>query len=431
MLKRVSVYITGLMVFAVSVGLFAAPERVLLKNGVPVVLNTDQSSELVAINVFINAGSAYENDADNGTAGLAFSMLTRGTKLRSAEKFAEETESLGVVLGASAGDDHSTVSMTATKKNFASGLELLADAFLNPVFAEEELSKVKQVALARIKSLEDDSFSYAMKGYRELLFKDDSYRFDTLGSAENVNKISAADLAAFHAKNLTAGNILISVSGDFIKEDMLETLNFRFKALKEGGRAVFPARETVVNSPNEGKQKTEKNQSVVLVGFICPKIAEKDYAALKVLNSVLGGGMSSKLFRDLREKEGLAYSIGSFYPSRRKASGFTFYAGTRKDNIEKVKKGMLDAAALAGTEGYISAEEFENARNYLVGQFRLDHQRNASKAWYLGWYENTGIGFEYDEKILEELKAVKLADLTAAAKKYFTANSVTFVLESN
>ncbi|MEI7904037.1 MAG: pitrilysin family protein [Candidatus Firestonebacteria bacterium] len=418
-----------LLCLAAASGLFAAPEKQLLQSGVPVVLNADQSSGIIAVSVFINAGSAFETEADNGISGLAFSMLTRGTKARNAEKFAEEAEALGIGLSASAGDDYSTISLICTKKNITQGLELLADALLNPIFPEEELAKVKQVTLARIKALEDDSFSFALKNYRNLLFKGDSYRFDSLGSSQNVSKIAAAQLASYHAEYFTAGNILISVSGDFNTKTMLGDLNSRLKTIRAGSRVVFPS-SVYSGLSAEGKLKTEKNQSVVLVGFICPKVADRDYAALRVLNSALGGGMSSKLFRDLREKEGLAYSIGTFYPSRRKASGFTFYAGTRKENIEKVKQGMLEASVRSGSAGYFTREEFENARNYLIGQYRLDHQRNSKKAWYLGWYETTGTGFEYDLKVIEELKAVQPEDLAAAGKKYFV-NPVVFVLESN
>ncbi len=400
-----------------------------LSNGLKVVFNPDKSSGIIALQVFVRAGSAWETPADSGTASLAVRMITRGTKTHTAEELAAASEGLGVSISAASGEDHSIISLVCTDKTFTEASAILFDMLINPTFPEAELSKLKKVAISKLKAEKDDNFAYTLQRLKSQMFKGDSYGLNPLGTEENISAATSARMVDFYAKNFKAGNICVSVSGSFDKDNMLSSLEKGLSGLPSGGGALKLQSTIEAVTENYGSDKMKKNQAVVMTGFYAPELASADYAALKVLSSVLGGGMSSKLFSSLREKEGLAYSIGTIYPSRAKACAFIFYAGTRKENIERIKQGILDAAASAGKPGYITAKELEDAKNLLVGQFRLDHQTNEDRARYLGWFELNGAGFGYDASYPENVKAVTLEEVTKAAVKYLVQPK-TFVLDN-
>ena len=422
-----------LLAFIVLAALFslaaAAAQSFSLSNGLKVVLNPDKSSGIIALQVFVRAGSAWETPADSGTASLAVSMMTRGTRTRTAEELAAAAEALGVSISAVSGEDHSIISLVCTEKTFPEASAILFDMLLNPVFPESELSKLKKVAVSKLKAEKDDNFAYSLQRLKSQMFPGDSYALDPLGTEENISAATSAGMVDFYAKNFKAGNICAGVSGSFDKDEMLSSLEKGLSGIPSGGETRKLQSTIGAGAAACGSDKMKKNQAVVMTGFYAPELASADYAALKVLSSVLGGGMSSKLFSSLREKEGLAYSIGTIYPSRAKTCAFIFYAGTRKENIERIKQGILDAAASAGKPGYITEKELEDAKNLLVGQFRLEHQTNEERARYLGWFELGGAGFGYDAAYPETVKAVTLGEVIKAAAKYLVQPK-TFVLDN-
>jgi predicted Zn-dependent peptidase len=149
-----------------------------------------------------------------------------------------------------------------------------------------------------------------------------------------------------------------------------------------------------------------------------PEISDNDYAALKVLNSLLGEGMTSRLFTEVREKESLVYQIGSFYPSLKQKSHFVIYAATTPKNLKKVKAEILAVLEKIKKEP-ISNDELEHYKSHLIGTFLTAHQAIARQAWYLGWYETIGAGYQFDRKYLELVSKVSSADVQRVAQKYF------------
>ncbi len=407
----------------------AAAQAFALSNGLKVVLNPDRSGGIIALQVFVRAGSAWETPADSGTATLAVRMITRGTRSRTAEELAASAEALGASISAASGEDHSIISLVCTEKTFPEASAILFDMLLNPVFPEPELSKLRKVVLSKLKAQKDDNFAYTLQRLKSRMFPGDSYALDPLGTEENISAATSSRMLDFYAKNFKAGNMCVSVSGSFDRDEMLSSLEKGLSGIPAGAGAGKLQSTIEAGSEKYGSEKMKKNQAVVMTGFYAPELASGDYPAMKVLSSVLGGGMSSKLFSSLREKEGLAYSIGTIYPSRAKTCAFIFYAGTRKENIERIKQGILDAAASAAKPGYVTEKELEDAKNLLVGQFRLEHQTNEARARYLGWFELAGAGFGYDASYPEAVKAVTLEEVSKAAAKYLVQPK-TFVLDN-
>ncbi|MFH1075108.1 MAG: pitrilysin family protein [Candidatus Firestonebacteria bacterium] len=409
---------------------FGAPEKTALKNGITVILNKDPASPIIAVTLFVKNGSSYESKKNNGVTNLAFDLLMKGTTTKDAAEFAEEIESIGASLEASGGDDFSTVSLVSVQKYFSKALDLMAEAVLTPAFNKNELDKVRRETLAVIKTREDRNFEFTYCKFKEVFYAGHCYRLDKLGTPESLPNISAEDVSKAYFSGLSVPRIVIAVSGDCFP-DIIEMLERRFGSIaeKDQGSLKQGNMDFKLEKNEEVTIKSDKAQSMLLIGYPAPSVGTPDFPAIKVLSSAVGGGMSSKLFNDLREKQGLAYEIGSFSPTKLYGSHFVFYAGTRKENIEKLKAGIFEQVEKIKTGSALSEEDITAAKNYIVGNFYLDKQTNARKAWYLGWYEIMGKGFAYIDGYAEDISKVAKADINRAAGRYFN-NHVLAVMES-
>ena len=410
--------------------LFGAPEKVALKNGITVILNKDTGSPIIAVTLFVKNGSSYESRENNGVTNLAFDLLTKGTTTKDAAKFAEEVESIGASLDASGGDDISTVSLVSVQKYFPKALGLMAEAVLTPAFSRDELEKQRKETLAAIKSREDRNFEFTYRNFKEVFYEGHCYRLDKLGTPDSLPKINTEDVSKAYLSGLSAPRIVIAVSGDYF-QDIMEMLERRFGSIpaKDDGSLKQGNTDFKLEKNGETTVKSDKAQCMLLIGYPAPSLGTPDFPAVKVLSSAIGGGMSSKLFNDLREKQGLAYEIGSFSPTKLYGSHFVFYAGTRKENIEKLKAGIFEQVEKIKNGSALSEEDITAAKNYIVGNFYLDKQTNSRKAWYLGWYEIMGKGFAYIDGYAGDISNVTKADINKAAEKYFN-NHVLSVMES-
>ena len=151
--------------------------------------------------------------------------------------------------------------------------------------------------------------------------------------------------------------------------------------------------------------QAEKAQTMILRSVEAPSMLEKDYAVWKVVNAVLGGRSSSRLFRVIREERGLAYAVGSFYPSRKLGSQFVVYAGTRPQSANEVR------ALFDEVFGPVSAEELADAKRLIKGEFALDHEEVTRRVYYLGWYESLGLGAGFDSEYPRRIDAVALDEV--------------------
>ena len=421
--------VIGAFLFFCS-SLLGAPEKTALKNGITVILNKDTSSSIIAVTLFVKNGSSYETKENNGVTNLAFELLMKGTPAKDAAKFAEEIESIGASLDGSGGDDISTVSLVSVQKYFPKALDLMAESVLTPAFNKDELEKVRKQTLAAIKSREDRNFEFTYRNFKEVFYANHCYRLDKLGTKESLPNISAEDVSNAYLAGISAPRIVIAVSGDYFA-DIMEMLERRFGSIPANDAGLLKQGVTEFKLEKNGETviKTDKAQSMLLIGYPAPSVSDPDFPAVKVLSSAVGGGMSSKLFNDLREKQGLAYEIGSFSPTKLFGSHFVFYAGTRKENIEKLKDGIYEQVEKIKNGTALNEEDITSAKNYIVGNFYLDKQTNARKAWYLGWYEIMGKGYAYIDGYADDISKVTKTDINKTAGKYFN-NRVLAVMES-
>lgn len=403
--------------------LAAEPQKYILGNGLTIIIKETPGLGLVGISAFVKASALNETKKDAGIAVMAASMLKQGTKTRSAEGLAEELEFCGANMGVETAPDYTAVSYLSRSRDFGLGINMLNDILNNAVFPKDELNKQKDNAISDIEQIKDNPSALAQEELSQLVYKNHPYGIKAEEKIPNIKNFSRADLLKFYSRYYVPSNIIISIAGD-IKEK--EALQLCQKTFRFGDRGEGKENQDIRISgyPEKLRKNSEKKitkkglQAAWLdIGYLGVSIAQADYPALKVLSDILGSGMSSRLFTEIREKRGLVYSIGSYFPSNKQKSVFVVYAVASGKNLAKVKKMVFEQVDKIKTQK-VSAEELNRAKNYINGKFIIAHQDLIRQAWYPGWLESLGIDCQMDQDYKNMINSVTADDILRVAKKY-------------
>lgn len=413
-------------------------KKIIFNNGLTLIYKENKSNEIIAMDLFIKAGIWYENENNAGITNFIQRLLLKGTATRTSEELALEIESIGGRINVDVADDYAETYVVIAKTHFAKGLEILFDVVNNPSFLTEEIEKERNMILAQIKSKEDSIFETTYDLFNEALYGKYPYHKTVSGTKETILSINRKDLINFHEKFYKPRNMVLVVVGNIPQEKVTGDLKKIFnteecteevcplpeedtediKIKEESTDKLIPKRK----SPYKKSYKRKFKQSYLMLGYILPEGGSNDYPALKVINALLGGGMSSRLFVNVRDKEALAYEVGSFYPTRRFKSRFVIYLGLDEKNITKARNKILEEIKKLNQEK-VTEKELQEVKNYLKGIFILDHQTNKRQAWYLGWYEIIGKAYLYDNLYLKDLEKVTSEDIMKISEKYFKDNT--------
>ena len=417
-------------------------EAVTLPDGMRLLMKPLKESQTVAIKVFIKGGQGAEPIP--GVATLTANMLSQGTIARSAEEISRELESKGMSLQASADEDFLEITGSALKDDLPSLLLVLNDVLTHPAFAEDELAKQKDQLKQSIETSRENPSSVAFENLTMSLYPSHPYGDVGKRVEDHLSLIKRDDLVGYFNQYAQPGNMVVSVVGNFDPETLRHDLGAGFMTTTAGTptasadttapanpsslktdapAAPPPLKENVVVTQN----KTKQAATWIARGWLAPAIGDADYASLKVLNSLLGTGMSSRLFTDIREKHGMAYVVGSMYPSHEEDSRFVLYIGTDPKNEQTVQDQFAkEIGTLQGAP--VTDGELQQAKDKLIGSFALSHETNMNQAYYLGFFETVGVGYRYDEHYADLVRAVTPADIQRVAQKYFSQPNVTVVV---
>jgi predicted Zn-dependent peptidase len=395
-----------------------------LDNGLRVIFKPTQANNIFAIDCMIDVGSIYEFQDKAGITNFTQTLLMKGTKKRRADEIALELESMGASMGTDAHEDYVEVSAISILEDADKVLEIMADVVFNPSFPEDEVEKERRNILDSIRLSEDNKFVFTYKNFRKLLYGESHpYGRPVEGTPETVKSISRGEILQHHSKYYQPSNMIVSVVANMEKDEILSLLKkYIPKATGEPPVLVSADKKTGERSRFEVKRK-EIEQAFIIVGYQTCGISDEDYITLKVISSLMGEGMSSRLFVRLRDEQGLAYSVGCAMPSRKLRSHFFAWIGTKPENITQAKDGMINEIERLKSE-LVNMEELDRAKKYIIGRFLLDHQTNIRQAWYLGWYEMLGVGRNYDDQYTKFINNVTREDIIRCARKYFNTAAV-------
>jgi zinc protease len=408
--------------------------RKTLANGIVAIAIHNPSTDIMAARLFFRAGSRY--DTIPGTGHLMATVMTKGTSGKSSLEIAEQVESIGASLGTESSTDYFLVSLKTISSDFTEMLKLTGEIVRDPSFPEHEVELEKRLTLQSIRSQREQPFSIAFAELRSAMYEGHPYALSTLGTEDSVATITREDLQDYHHTHLRPDNLVVTLVGCIDPVEAIAQFEASFGDWQNPDTPIArPAMPTLNPRPRRVGFAQETQQSIVMLGYLAPSVLSplppeatelgsiaahltNDYAALKLLNTYLGNGLSSRLFVELREKRGLAYDVSAFYPTRVDTSQFVAYIGTAPQNTETALAGLkFEVDRL--TEHLLDDEELETAKSKLLGQYALGKQTNAQIAQILGWYEVIGLGTDYDAVFPASIEAVTAESARETARRYF------------
>jgi zinc protease len=392
-----------------------------LPNGLRVLLKRQTQLPLVNVQAFVLGGALVDTPDTAGRSALVAAMLERGTADRSARQIAEYFDSIGGRLSFGAGRNTLYGSMSVLREDLPQALSLFAACFLHPVFPDEEFQRVKQLALGAIARRADSPHQEALEVFYDHLPAASPYHLLEGGKRETVERLSTADLKAYHARFFQAANMIITVFGDVAPAEALRLVEQHFGALKADAIQTpvtfdrpnaLP--ETIVRHKQIGKPT-----GMVLIGYPAPSIFQKeDYAALALLDAIMSGYSypGGWLHTELRGA-GLVYFVHAFPMSGPAPGYFVTMAQTQPDKVEEVVQRILKNVARAKA-GQISSEEFKVAQQMIVALHAQENTTIADQARLAALDELYGLGYDYDRQFDARIEAVTLDDVVHVARKY-------------
>jgi len=410
-------------------GVSAASETVareVLPNGMTLIVGENPTAPVVALTLLVAVGSRDETVETNGVTALLGRVLLKGTRTRSALEIAGAAEDAGGAIESAADQEYSELRARGLAGHWQTLLGLVHDVATAPTLATEEIERERDALLAQIRGLEDQPFQVANRLLNRAVFGRQGYGLPTSGEAETVRGLARADLARHYEASWTPERMVLSVSGQVRADEVLAEAARLFGGVRRGSRAPGGAPLTARPRATRVEERRPAEQAQVLMGFLAPPIGEHEYVATKVLNALLGGGMSSRLFRVLRDEQGLAYAVGSFYPTRREMGRIVIHIGTAPGNAAAAEAGVSREVDRLQAEP-VPEDELVRGRAFLQGSFALDLRGNARQSFYRGFFELLGVGHGFLARYPGLIEAVGSSEVQRVAQRYLVEPAVVVV----
>ena len=397
-----------------------------LSDGATMLYTPNTSNDIIAISIYSKGGQLTEKTP--GTANLVSSVMMKGTKNYSSLELSQVLEDNGIKIAPTASADAFAISVLTTKDEYDKTLELLNEVVNNAIFDDFEIDKVKSEKLSAIKRNKDVPIQQAIEEYRDLIYQNTPYSISSKVLEKNIPNITKEEMLDYYKKVFNPENMVISINGNVDKDKTIQELNKIFPKKDNSEKFDYSKYSTkipAVNAPrtNTIKMPTTETAWVILGWQTNGVLNKKDYAVLQVIDAILGTGMSSRLFKDLREQEGLAYQLGTSYSPNVLRGSFLLYIGTNPNTLEKAKNGLFQEIPRLKTE-YVGDKELSDAKEKLLGNYVIGLETNLDKASNIGWYEASTRGYEFKDDYENLINSVTDSDIIEVANKYFTNNYI-------
>jgi zinc protease len=391
-------------------------QRHALSCGSMVLARPLESNDIVVARAFLPMGPLYEAEDEAGISSLLQGVLTRGTQRRSASEMQDALADLGAEIDASSGSDLGSVSMRATVGTWETTLDLFIETLVEPALDAREVETEIEQTLGALEAREDQLMARATDLFRELFYGEHPFHKRVLGYSHTVATFDRDRVAAAARQFYRPYPPIIVAVGRFDPDILLERLEAAF------GRTplIPPAARPAPPAPGSGVRRLDLDREAAYMvhGFPAPSWKDVDYPVARVLDAILGGSMSSRLFIELREKRALGYQVSSIYNDQLDGSFLAGYIVTDPARADQA------AAGLAGefrriVEEPVAEEEILAARRYLRGSYLIGAETNSAQAMRLGRHEAYGLGQDFGDRWLAAIEAVTPEAILALARRWF------------
>jgi predicted Zn-dependent peptidase len=397
--------------------------RTVLPNGLIVLTERMDYMRSVAMGVWIKSGSRCEPAETNGISHFVEHMVFKGTHHRSAQQIAREMDSIGGNLDAYTGKETICFDVKSLAEHVPIALDVLTDMVLNPIFAEADIERERKVILEEIKIDEDSPEVLVHELFTQAFWKDHPLGKPILGTSKTVARLDQQSLLAYHGDRFHGGNIIFSAAGNLEHDRFVEAVAQKFSALA-GGETLNeqPAPEASARIILRNKKALEQVQ--ICLGVPAPPLTDDSRYIALILNTVLGGGMSSRLFQTIREERGMAYSIYSDLSPYRDTGALCVFAGT---SVGKGLELILEEFRKMKRE-LLSEEELTRAKDQVKGNILLGLESSNSRMANLAHQEMYFHHFFTAEEIIARICEVDAAQVQAMAQRLLVPERIAVTL---
>ena len=392
-------------------------QKVTSKNGVEAWLVEDHSRPILSMQFAFAGGSTQDPEGKAGVATFVSGMLDEGSGDLDSEAFQNRLEDLAAKFNVNASHDHMTVTFQTLTQNRQESLKLLQSAITSPHFEPKDVERIREQIVANLRLEEKDPNKTASNEWFKVAFGQHAYGRSVTGTLESAAAITPADLHAYVKKNFARDNLKVSVVGDIDAAQLGEALDFVFGSLPEKSDRAAVAEVAWDKTPKQRVVQMPNPQSVVQFGFEGLKRADPDFIPAYILNYVVGGGgFSSKLMQEVREKRGLAYSVYTYLFPLDHAGIFMGGVATENKSVGQsidLIKAELERVAEEG----LTEAELRTAKDYLIGSFALRFDTSGKIAQQLLAIQEDNLGMDYIDRRNGEIEAITVADIKRVAKR--------------
>ncbi|MGC9158606.1 MAG: M16 family metallopeptidase [Terracidiphilus sp.] len=400
--------------------------RTVLPNGLIVLTERMEHMRSVAMGVWVKSGSRCERPETNGISHFVEHMVFKGTRSRSAQHIAREMDSIGGNLDAFTGKETICFNVKSLSEHVPIALDVLSDLVLNPTFDLTDIERERGVILEEIKIDQDNPEVLVHELFMQAFWKDHPLGKPILGTSATVSRFDRDSLFAYHGDRFHAGNILFSAAGNLDHDRFTEAVANKFSALTEGETLhEQPAPQAGARIVLRHKKSLEQVQ--ICLGVPAPPVADENRHATLILNTVLGGGMSSRLFQTIREERGMAYSIYSDLSPFRDAGTLCVYAGTSSGKALQVVDLILEEFRRL-KESPLGEEELCRAKDQLKGNLLMGLESSNSRMANLARQQMYFHQFVPAEEIIACIDQVDSGQVQAMARCLFDSERIAVTL---
>ena len=398
-----------------------------LSNGLRVICEQIPYIKSVSVGIWAGVGSRLETEDDNGLSHFAEHMLFKGTERRSAQDIAEETDFIGGNINAFTSRECTCYYAKVVDTNLEKAIDILSDMYVNSLFRNEDVETERRVILEEISMYEDSPEDIVLDALAKKAWQDNPLGYVVSGTPETVKKITAEHLLNFTKKYYTAENTVLAVAGSFECDRLFELAEKYFSKIPHG--ETYSVYGDVKFFGGCERREKEIEQTHIAMGFDAPGSGSDDIYATAVLCNVLGGTVSSRLFREIREERGLAYSVYSMPEVYKGAGMFLIYAGLSRENLDDVREIILGETENIRREG-ITPYELLKGREQLRGSYILGLESVSGRMNSMGKSILLGEKLKTPDENIKGIDGVTNEDINRVAERIFGSELAESILIS-
>ena len=396
--------------------------RQVLPHGLTVITEQMQHIRSASIGIWLQTGSRDEDPHWNGISHFIEHMVFKGTEHRTAEEIARQVDSIGGNMDAFTAKECICFNVKVLDEHIPIALEILSDLVLHPVFDAADIARERGVIIEEIKMDEDNPDYLVHEIFTQNFWKDHPLGKPILGTKETVKRFERQPVLDAYAHRFAPGNIIVSAAGHLEHAPFVDLVTQHFEHMKPSKNGFHSgAPKTVSRIILRNKKSLEQVQ--LCIGVPCHPIAHEQRHAGYILNTLLGGGMSSRLFQNIRERQGLAYSIYSDLNPYRDTGCMAVYAGTSRESAAKVVQSVVSEFRKLKSEA-VTDEELRRSKDQLKGSLMLSLESSTARMSNLARQEMYFDRFYDLDELIEKIEAVTAEDLQSLANEFFKTESV-------